>query len=490
MGIKTSLSVGLFSIVTAIVLPISVAGLLLHGSAAAADGTASSRTKRPKRPNVLFIAIDDLRPQMGCYGHANMVTPRLDALAASGIRFDLACCMVPVCGASRSSLMTGLRPTASRFRTWNCSTEKEAPGIVPLNAHFKRHGYYTLTNGKVFNNPGDCGYGWSEPDWRPGPMRYHIPENQCIHLERNVDGRRRGPATEAADAPIEAYRDGETLGKSLADLRRLARNGQPFFLAVGFSKPHLPFVAPRKYWDLYDRNKIKLPETYRSPPKDAPSAAIHAFGEMRAYSDIPPRGPVSDEMAITLIHGYYACVSFIDSLVGDLLDELNRLELSDSTIVILWGDHGWNLGEHTLWCKHCCFETSMRAPLLVRVPNMPRGVECGAPVEFIDIYPSLCELAGLPLPDHLQGKSFVSLLGGGESTDRQAAIGRFGNGETIRTGQYRYTEYLDKSGRPMARMLYDHHADPNETVNLADHPANRNLVGGLSQRLQTLRASR
>jgi arylsulfatase A-like enzyme len=246
-------------------------------------------------------------------------------------------------------------------------------------------------------------------------------------------------------------------------------------------------VAPRKFWDLYDRDKIKLPATYRSPPKDAPAAAIHAFGEMRAYSDIPPRGPVSDEMAITLIHGYYACVSFIDSLVGDLLDELDRLELADNTIVILWGDHGWNLGEHTLWCKHCCFETSMRAPLMVRAPGMPRGVECGAPVEFIDVYPSLCELAGLPLPDHLQGKSFVSLLRDGESADQQAAVGRYGNGESVRTKQYRYTEYLDKSGRPAARMLYDHHADPDETVNLAEHSANRELVDGLSQRLQAIR---
>ena len=466
-------------------LGIAAAGLLLAGAADQAPAAAAGA----KRPNVLFIAVDDLRPQLGCYGHSQMVTPHLDALAAGGTRFDLANCMVPVCGASRSSLMTGLRPTRSRFRTWDCSTEKEAPGIVPLNAHFKQHGYCTVTNGKIFNNPGDCQHGWSEPDWRPGPMRYHVPENQRIHLERNVDGRRRGPATEGGDAAAEAYRDGEVLNQSLDDLRRLAGKEEPFFLAVGFYKPHLPFVAPRKYWDLYDRSQIKLPETYRHPPKDAPPIALHTFGELRAYSDIPSRGPVSDEMAITLIHGYYACVSFVDAQIGRLLDELHRLRLDQDTIVVLWGDHGWQLGDHGLWCKHCCFETSMRAPLLVRAPGMPPGVECQAPVEFIDIYPSLCELAGLPLPEHLQGTSFVPLLrGAGGPAGKEAAIGRYGAGETVRTAQYRYTEYLDHRGRPMARMLYDHHADPTETVNIAEHPANRELVERLSQRLRATRA--
>ena len=474
---------------------LAAAGMLLAGLAGQARpgsslmaGEAAAGLPGAPRPNVLFIAVDDLRPQLGCYGHAQMVTPHLDALAASGTRFDLANCMVPVCGASRSSLMTGLRPTRSRFRTWDCSTEKDAPGIVTLNAHFKQHGYHTVTNGKIFNNPGDSQYGWSEPDWRPEPMRYHVPENQRIHLERNVDGRRRGPATEAADAPIEAYRDGEVLTKSLADLRRLARDKQPFFLAAGFYKPHLPFVAPRKYWELYDRSQIQLPDTYRQPPKDAPPVALHTFGELRAYSDIPARGPVSDEMAITLIHGYRACVSFIDDLVGVLLDELERLELADKTIVVLWGDHGWNLGDHTLWCKHCCFETSMRAPLLVRAPGMPAGVECRAPVEFIDIYPSLCELVGLPLPEHLQGTSFVPLLRGEDgSAGPDAAIGRYGSGETIRTARYRYTEYLDNRGQITARMLYDHQADPDETVNIAEHPGNREVIEKLSERLRYTR---
>ena len=293
------------------------------------------------------------------------------------------------------------------------------------------------------------------------------------------------------DAPIVEYPDGELLDRSLKDLRRLAQNEQPFFLAVGFRRPHLPFVAPRKYWELYDRSQIKLPETYREGPKGAPSQALHTFGELRAYSDIPARGPVSDEMAITLIHGYYACVSFIDDLVGALSRELDRLELSGSTIVVLWGDHGWNLGEHTLWCKHCCFETSMRSPLLVRAPGMPAGVACGAPVEFIDIYPSLCELAGLPLPEHLQGTSFVPLLRRADGqAAREAAIGRWGNGETIRTAQYRYTEYLDSRRQLTARMLYDHDADPDETVNIAEHPANRELVDRLSTRLRETRTAK
>ncbi len=295
--------------------------------AAEAEPARGDRDRR--RPNVLFIAVDDLRPELGCYGCDHMHTPHMDRLGARGVLFDRAYCNYPVCGASRSSLMTGLRPTPSRFRTWNCSTEKDAPGVVPLNAHFTQNGYYAVANGKIFNNPGDCEYGWSEPDWRPGPMRYHVPENLRIHLERNVDGRR-GPATESADAPIEEYRDGEVLTKSLTDLRRLAGKEEPFFLAVGFYKPHLPFVAPRKYWELYDRNKIKLPETYRRPP-NAPSMAIHSFGELRAYSDIPAKGPAGDDMAVTLIHGYCACVSFVDGLVGVLLKELTCSTITKST---------------------------------------------------------------------------------------------------------------------------------------------------------------
>jgi iduronate 2-sulfatase len=265
-------------------------------------------------------------------------------------------------------------------------------------------------------------------------------------------------------------------------LRRLSKKDQSFFLAVGFFKPHLPFVAPAKYWELYDREKIHLPDNYHRP-KNAPNEAIHTWGELRAYADVPKKGPLPDELARTLIHGYYACVSYTDAQVGRVLEELERLDLAVNTIVVLWGDHGWNLGEHTLWCKHCCFETSMHAPLIVRALGVEGGRKTDGLTEFIDIYPSLCELAGLPMPDHLQGKSFVPLMKSPDMAWKQAAVGRFRNGDTIRNDQHRFTEYTDGKGKSVARMLYDHQTDPGENVNISGRSQSQEVVEGLARQL-------
>ncbi len=242
-----------------------------------------------RKPNVLFIAVDDLRPQLGCYGFKSMHTPNIDRLASQGIVFERAYCMVPTCGASRASLMTGIRPSRNRFVNYLARAEKDAPGITTLNTQFKNHGYFTLSNGKVFHHPSDNAEGWSEPAWRPkGVPTYRIPKNQALHAKRSKQrGRRgRGPAYESADVADDAYADGKVLEKSLNDLRRLAKMDKPFFLAAGFFKPHLPFVAPKKYWDMYDREQIRLPATYHRP-KDAPNEAIHSWGELRAYAGIP-----------------------------------------------------------------------------------------------------------------------------------------------------------------------------------------------------------
>ncbi|HSG72750.1 MAG TPA: sulfatase-like hydrolase/transferase, partial [Planctomycetaceae bacterium] len=236
-------------------------------------------------------------------------------------------------------------------------------------------------------------------------------------------------------------------------------------LAVGFFKPHLPFIAPQKYWDLYDHDKIQLPDNYH-PPKDAPKESIHNSGELRAYAGIPARGPVSEETARNLIHGYYACVSYTDAQIGKLLDELDRLELTDNTIVVLWGDHGWNLGEHTLWCKHSCYETSMQIPLIVRSPGVKVGERRSQLIESIDLYPTLCELAGIPLPAHLAGRSFVELMQNPDAEWKTAAVGRFQNGDTIRTDRFRLTEYTKPKGEVTSRMLYDHVSDPAENFNV------------------------
>jgi len=446
---------------------------------------ATAQAKEQSRPNVLFIAVDDLRPQLGCYGHEQIVSPNLDRLASQGIVFRRSYCMVPTCGASRASLMTGIRPARDRFVNYLAWAERDAPGITTLNTHFRNHGYYTVSNGKVFHHPTDNAAGWSEPAWRPdrtGILLGNYVSPNVLEMAK-TSARGRGPAYESADVADDAYADGRLAQKAVADLRRLKTKGGPFFLAVGFFKPHLPFVAPKKYWDLYRHEDVRLPSNYRRP-KDAPDVAIHNSGELRAYAGIPQQGPVPDETARMLIHGYYACVSYTDAQIAKLLNELDRLDLARNTIVIVWGDHGWNLGEHTLWCKHCCFETSMRAPIIIRAPGIPGGKTTDGLTEFIDIYPSLCELAGLPLPEHLQGRSFVPLLRDPDRPWKSAAIGRYGSGDTIRTDRYRYTAYTNARNNPTARMLYDHQADPDETVNVSERPANARLADRLREDLE------
>ncbi|MFZ5831724.1 MAG: sulfatase [Planctomycetota bacterium] len=455
---------------------------LLATSASAAD-----------RPNVLFIAVDDLRPQLNCYGKSFMQTPNIDRLAARGALFERAYCMVPTCGASRAALMTSIRPARDRFTSHLTWAEKDAKGITTLNTHFKTHGYTTISLGKVFHHPPDNAQGWSEPAWRPGGDDYQDTEGKKKAIAENKKkypgkSKHNGPAFECFDAPDENYRDAQNANKAIEYLERFSGNpDQPFFLAVGFFKPHLPFVAPKKYWDLYDFSKIDIPDNYH-PPKDAPDGAVHTSGELRAYAGIPPTGPVDRETARKLIHGYYACVSFTDAQIGRVIDALDRLKLADNTIIVLWGDHGWQLGEHCMWNKHSCFETSMHAPLLVVAPqeaSVRPGTRVKALTEFIDIYPSLSELAGLPVPRHAQGTSFVPLMKDPSLPGKPFAIGRFGPGDTIRTNELRFSEYTQPNGKVTGNMLYDHRSDPDENVNVA---AKR--PGEVKQLTDTLRANK
>jgi iduronate 2-sulfatase len=463
-----------------------VAGSLATASGWGGESAASSRVARRTECNVLFIAVDDLRCELGCYGHKLVQSPNIDRLAAEGTRFERAYCMVAVCGASRAAMMTGIRPTRTRFVGYLTRAAEDTPSAVTINTYFKEHGYYTLNDGKMFHHADDNNHGWSEPAWRPhraaGVSTYHRPENRRPQ-GRNKNGKSRGAPYECAAVADNAYQDGATADKSIADMRRLAKMDKPFFLAVGFLKPHLPFVAPQKYWDLYDPAEIALPENYRDAPKDAPACSIHNWGELRAYRGVPKQGPVSDEMARKLIHGYYACVSYTDAQIGRLLDELQRLGIADKTVVVLWGDLGWNLGEHTLWCKHCVYENSMHAPLIIRAPGMARANCVAALVEFIDVYPTLCELAGLPTFDQLEGRSLVPLLDKEQVAWKEFAVGRFVTGDTIRSDRYRYSEFHDKRGRMLGRMLYDHHADPRENANLVQQPENGALVERLSREL-------
>lgn len=446
----------------------------------------TTQTHASERPNVLFIAVDDLRPELKCYGKQHIHSPHIDKLAESSVLFERAFCMVPTCGASRASLMTGIRPARNRFVNFLTWAERDAPAATTMNTQFKKNGYTTVSLGKIFHHPKDSAQGWSEPAWRPqGISWYQRPENQQLHARRQELGKRkRGPAWEAADVPDNAYADGVLAEKAIARLQQLKQQEQPFFLAVGFFKPHLPFIAPQKYWDLYDHDQIQLPSNYHVP-KDAPKESIHNSGELRSYADIPRKGPVSEETARNLIHGYYACVSYTDAQIGKLLTELDRLKLSDNTIVVLWGDHGWNLGDHTLWCKHSCYESSLQIPLIVRAPGITGAQRRTALVESIDVYPTLCELTGIPQPTHLKGQSFVGVMRDPDTKWKQAAVSRFRNGDTIRTDQFRYTEYTYPKGKQTSRMLYDHTTDSKENVNISQTQAE--AVSDLSKQLNRLK---
>lgn len=445
------------------------------------------------RPNVLFIAVDDLRPELGSYGQSQILSPHIDRLAASGTRFDRAYCMVPTCGASRASLFSGLRPAPDRFVRYTARIDEDSPGITPLHTHFKNHGYLTYSLGKILHFPEDQSEGWSEKPWRPrrrDPNTHakikgwtHPPDLEAL-IEKS--GNKRLPFA-SFDVPDNALADGKIADEAVRRIETLGQSDEPFFLAVGFFKPHLPFNAPKKYWDLYDNTKIDLPDNY-FPPANAPSEAIHNFGELRNYAAVPKTGPVSDQMARTLIRGYYACVSYTDAQIGRLLDALEENGLSENTVVALWGDHGWNLGEHTLWCKHCTFETSMRAPLIIRTPeqvNAGRGNSSRALAEFIDIYPTLCDLTGIDAPEHLEGQSLLPIIKDSALSGKGFAIGRFRNGDTIRTDRWRYTEYTSdregEKGSIVARMLYDHSKDPDENRNLAVLPEYKGIVDRLSE---------
>jgi len=432
--------------------------------------------KENKFENVLFIPVDDLRPELGCYGNKQIITPNIDKLAERGMVFQRAYCQQAVCGPSRASLLSGCRPDSVGNYDFNVRMRDHLPDVVSLPQHFKRNGYETVSVGKVYHHLDDDPQGWSKTpyrahgDWKGrGYVTDEAIEKVKQFNEKNIKRKGLGPATEAADVPDNAYQDGKNLESMLEELRRL--RDKKFFLAAGFTRPHLPFNAPKKYWDLYKREEINLANN-PFVPEGVTKYSLHNFGELRGYFGIPDEGDISEEKARELIHGYYACVSYIDSLIGKLLNELERLNLQDKTVIVMWGDHGWKLGEHACWCKHTNFEIDTRAPLIVSVPGMKNNnCQTYALTEFVDIYPTLCELSGLEIPEHTAGKSFVSVLENPEREWKKAAFSQYPRGEvmgySVRTGNYRYTEWQDfASGEVMARELYDHQIDPEENINV------------------------
>lgn len=437
-----------------------------------------------QQKNVLFITVDDLRPELGCYDHPVIKSPNIDKLASSGVRFTRSYCNIPVCGASRASIMSGVRPGKTRFVGHDCYLDQHLPGAVSLPMHFRNNGYQTISLGKVFHHQNDSKGSW-DTNWRPDIpngtswLDYQLAEN----IASNKSEKSRALPYERADVSDEAYFDGKIAAKAIEELKAYAKSGKPFFMAVGFLKPHLPFNAPAKYWDLYPKSSIKLPD-YRHKPKDAPDVAMHTFGELRSYAGIPATGPVPDEMALKLIHGYYACVSYTDAQIGKLMKALEELGLAENTVVVLLGDHGWQLGEHGLWCKHCNFEKVLHTPLIMRAPGHKAGVVANQLVEYVDLYPTLCELTGLIKPFHLQGNSLIPLLDGGNPAWKDAVFCRWVNGETIITQTHSYTEWYNKPGKqPFARMLYNHTVDADENTNVSERTENQQLTEELHLRI-------
>jgi len=474
-----------------------VAGSLLS------DTLAQSVTVEPEKSavtakamNVLFIGVDDLRPQLGCYGHKQMVTPNLDRLSERGMLFRNTYCQQAVCSPSRSSLLTGCRPDTTEVYDLVTSFRDALPDVVTLPQHFKNHGFFVESVGKIFHEDLNDRASWSIPAVfdTSGEEReqYQLPQSYREEAERlhqvPSHGLVYGPATEIADVPDGDYLDARITAEAIRrfKIQNAKKLNTPFFLAVGYHKPHLPFVCPRKYWDLYDPSKIVVPAD-KKKPKDAPDLAMTNFDELRHYYGVPWNNePLSDVLSRHLIHGYYAGVSFTDVQIGRLIRALNEEGFADNTIIVFWVDHGWHLGDHGLWCKHTNFEHATHVPLIVYRPGMTPA-QTDALVENVDIYPTLCELAGLPLPDHLEGTSFVPLMQQPKRSWKKAVFSQYPRsnhvmGYSIRTERYRYTCWRQQhDNNIVAEELYDYFADPAESINLAVGDDHLNILHALRE---------
>ena len=513
-------------------LPLGIPGLML---------CLVSICHAVERPNIVFIAIDDLRPELGCYGSLIAKSPHLDRLASEGLRFNRAYCQQAICSPSRASLMTGARPDTIGVVENTAYFRELNPDIVTLPQHLITYGYETAYCGKIYHaRMTDEDHSWSrKPAWKQCPVKrtqlpgsYALPENQKIWSENQVKmlaaygragsgGLVHGPAYESADVPDHIYGDGYNTQLAIATLQdHLKQKSEtPLFLAIGFTKPHLDFIAPKKYWDLYDPSEIEL-ATQVTPPKQGAATGLHASFELRTRHGIPKSGPIGDDLARKLLHGYFACVSYVDAQIGMVIKALEDAGIRDNTIIIVWGDHGWHLGDMGIWGKATNYEIATRVPLLIWTSDMKaRGKSTDALVELVDIYPTLCELAGVPLAPHLEGHSFAPLLEDPDQRWKRAAFSQFPNpalrewaanplsdgmrktffgpliekveeriqhqqgelwdrdlfenhlmGYTMRTSRFRLVLWLDHrnpKADPVFVELYNHETDPLETRNVA-----------------------
>ncbi len=456
-------------------------------------------------PNVLFIAVDDLRPQLGCYGVDYMKTPNIDSLAARGVRFEHHYVQMAVCIPSRVALLTSLRSERTH-QVYGPLQWQDTPRATPAGRWFGSHGYATVSLGKVWHAPGgDSGDTWDE-EWHPkapdyaaaGPTGATDAPKLTKKEERaakkakkqtSEEGGNGRPVAEALDVPDETYRDGVLAAAAVDRLKKLAADKtKPFLLAVGFHKPHLPFVAPKKYWDLYDPAKLPLPPQPLFPTGAPAIARNHPIGGWSDLPEGPPKVKLDEVTTRRLIHGYCAATSYSDAQIGKVLATLRALDLEKNTIVVLWGDHGWHLGDLDQWMKSTNYERASRSPLIVCAPGRQGGVACTRLVETVDIVPTLIDLCRLPALPLTDGKSFAPLLADPAQPWKEAAYhcfnrpGEGGGGKqknpvigfAVRTADARYVEWRagwSLDGKLVGREFYRYSAgQPDERVNEADVP--------------------
>ena len=449
----------------------------------------NENTTSVKKPNVLLIMVDDYRVAMGAMGDVRAITPNLDKLAAQGVLFNRAYANVPVCGASRASMMTSVYPHKTRFIDYLANAEREVPEATTMGEFFKNSGYHTVSNGKIFHSKKDSDEeSWSESAWEPkakGPA--YFSEESKKYIKPSDRFGNRGPWYESSTKPDEAYYDGQVKEKTVNDLKRLAKLDQPFFLAAGFRRPHLPFNAPQKYFDLYKDTDFQ-PSALREKPINAPES-LKGSGEIHVYH-FKNHEYNSDEFHRLSLLGYYAAVSFIDQQVGEVLATLDELGLRDNTIVVLTSDHGFNLGEHNFWGKHNMLNKALHVPLIIDAPQKPSALTSDALVSLVDVFPTLVDLTGLSADEKLKqqmvGRSLLPLLTDPNTQHKPFIYSRFKEGDSVVSGQLIYTEYVTAEGKK-EYMLFDLSVDPEETTNVVAQPKYQQDIKRLSAYLEQVK---
>ncbi|MDA8763536.1 sulfatase [Flavobacteriaceae bacterium] len=472
-------------------LPILLLIILGFGSQLEKDSTTDLNGEiEPKKQNILFISIDDLRPLINSYGADKMITPNFDKLASESLQFNNAFTNIAVCGGSRASIMTGIRPSEKRFNDYRSRASLEAPNAIPLNEIFKDNGYETISYGKIYHYLDDHKEHWSEIDNGAPQTDYQDP----VSRQRKRNGEmgshgNKGPAFEYPDVDDFAYTDGKITKKAIKKLKALKKANKPFFMALGYVSPHLPFIQPKKYWDLYEHDEISLPDNAYYP-KDAPFVAIqsqHFSAELRnMYLDIPEKGNLDDELSRNLIHGYYASVSYLDAMIGELIKNLDEMGLRDSTTIVLWSDHGYFLGEHGFWCKHSTFYEAVKIPLFISSSQYPKNITTDSFTELVDIYPTLCQIAGITPPKYLHGESLIPVLQNPNTILKTEVYTRYKQGEAVIDKDFSYTEFY-KGEKYMGNMLYDLHEDIKQNIDISEHKGNEEIVKKYSKMLKTIR---